>query len=727
LNVNKGRQIFIQAFEFFSVIACKILIRKKRREMKQGKKISVLISFFLVSIANSSNRYVDCCSSSSSDLNAGGINSTYKTIQKASSVLQAGDTCFIRAGIYRETISPGATGTSTAPIAYLPFGGEKVVVNGSDFVSGTWTSEGSNRYSMTFPVGSLTKIYQVFMDGVPLSENTWPKRDAGFLPSQFRKITSATHSSPQWCIEDSAIPNINQANYWTGASIWVLLGVKSSAHILPISAHSSGKVCFNHWADDSAYWPIHPKGNTSYYSIIKRPFDYLLLEANQWSFDSSSRKLNIRFPSGDLASNHRIEVRTRLLGVNLQNQTGLGYIHVSGINFFGAGIDFGNATNSKINRAQIEYVTPFFYSAPPVDKLLHSIELSNLEWRGINLSGQSNYLTNSVVTGSWADGISISGTSNTADNNVINKTNWIAGSFAGVSLWDSSHSVIHNTVKSTGRDGIYHYYAKASKISFNRISDFGKLTDDFGGTYTVQTNGKGTEISYNWIGPAADTVGKFPGENADSIKPKIVGIYLDNVDTNFFVYNNAVLAGYSGYSMRMNGDQKKIKIYHNTLLDAWGAIISLNKFSTSMDSVEIKNNIMPKGFGKSDGGGGWNWVSNIILAGNDTSHFDTSYFVSLYKNALDLRASPQVQGSYYVNSGASLGDCHTISGKTICLYSSGEGRGPITGSVADIGAYEKRTLPLCEPNCNPGNYRYEWVPGANLNPNPMNSTLLYSE
>nr|WP_322497024.1 DUF1565 domain-containing protein [Chloroflexus sp.] len=50
------------------------------------------------------------------DANPGTFAQPFRTIQKCAEVATAGDTCYIRAGVYRETVRPSNSGTSGAPI-----------------------------------------------------------------------------------------------------------------------------------------------------------------------------------------------------------------------------------------------------------------------------------------------------------------------------------------------------------------------------------------------------------------------------------------------------------------------------------------------------------------------------------------------------------------------------------------------------------------------------------
>ena len=65
---------------------------------------------------------------------------------------EPGDTVYLRAGTYRETVVPAHSGTAAAPITYAAYGNEVVTIDGADLLSG-WT----NRKTSSFFVESTTK------------------------------------------------------------------------------------------------------------------------------------------------------------------------------------------------------------------------------------------------------------------------------------------------------------------------------------------------------------------------------------------------------------------------------------------------------------------------------------------------------------------------------------------------------------------------------------------
>jgi hypothetical protein len=60
----------------------------------------------------------------------------FHTVQHCASVANPGDACFLRAGTYRETVTPARSGTSGAPILFASCPGVEAIVSGADPVTG---------------------------------------------------------------------------------------------------------------------------------------------------------------------------------------------------------------------------------------------------------------------------------------------------------------------------------------------------------------------------------------------------------------------------------------------------------------------------------------------------------------------------------------------------------------------------------------------------------------
>jgi hypothetical protein len=74
-----------------------------------------------------------------SDKNSGTPQEPFKTINAAAQVAEPGDVVRVKAGIYRERVSPARSGAADAPIVYEAAAGETVCIRGSEVFKGAWS------------------------------------------------------------------------------------------------------------------------------------------------------------------------------------------------------------------------------------------------------------------------------------------------------------------------------------------------------------------------------------------------------------------------------------------------------------------------------------------------------------------------------------------------------------------------------------------------------------
>lgn len=170
-----------------------------------------------------------------SDRNPGTASQPLATIQKAAGVAVAGDFINIRAGTYRETITPANSGTPGHPITFQPDGNAVVKVSGADVADGGWTVYRGNIYQKTIalPVtgyrdritGNTTLLAnQVFVAGKMMIEARWPNvahSDDLLNRADFRPVPkSAWTTGLGTTLRDAGIPEIPGG--WTGGTIWFI-------------------------------------------------------------------------------------------------------------------------------------------------------------------------------------------------------------------------------------------------------------------------------------------------------------------------------------------------------------------------------------------------------------------------------------------------------------------------------------------------------------------------
>ena len=134
-------------------------------------------------VGNAGSYYV---ATNGDDGNPGTIEEPFKTIAHAASVMQAGDTCYIRGGTYRERLAdhvrkdsngtedsptiPKLKGTKEEPFTFQAHGDEKVTLTGCDPVTGWEKVDGLAANIWRAPMSWDMYLGKTLGSGMPLPE-----------------------------------------------------------------------------------------------------------------------------------------------------------------------------------------------------------------------------------------------------------------------------------------------------------------------------------------------------------------------------------------------------------------------------------------------------------------------------------------------------------------------------------------------------------------------------
>ena len=111
-------------------------------------------------------------SSTGSDTDPGALAQPFATIQHTVDIMNAGDTCYIRGGTYRETVDlSGAVGNKGNPITLTRYQDKEVILSGTLPITSNWTRHSGNIYKTTLS----EDIWQLFVDGKHMTLGRFPK------------------------------------------------------------------------------------------------------------------------------------------------------------------------------------------------------------------------------------------------------------------------------------------------------------------------------------------------------------------------------------------------------------------------------------------------------------------------------------------------------------------------------------------------------------------------
>lgn len=494
------------------------------------------------------------------NLNRGTFSEPWKTIQKAANTMVAGDTCYIRAGIYRETVTPSNSGSVGSYITYKAYAGEKVVISGCEEIVGNWNAVSGSIYKVGATLDLMDKN-QVFVNGSQMMwEARWPDVGtasmSGLLEFATATMEAGTDSTN---IIDSSIPDYD----WTDGSVWVSSKNRWYCWTGQITGFSSGTVSL---IDNSDAGGNHvcQQGGSYFLFGVRDALD----SPNEWYYDSSLNELYLWMPDSSVPS--AVEVKARLYGFNLRNRQ---FIRLEDLEFFATSIET-NATSDSL-----------IFDNLRMDYVYHSNKAENnygsQRRTGLVLSGNNHELTNSIIAYSSGSGVFLEGSDHWMVNNYLHDHDYIGGYASALELVASDCIISHNTMTRTGRQVLGLRDSFGSIIQNNDFSYAGYLTTDLGLVYGNGIDGENLVVRYNWF---HDNVSSFKG----------FGIYYDHGCRDIITHNNLIW-NVPDSGIHNNQYANYLLWYNNTTING-GATSILSKWANNqakdLHGCQFINNIL---------------------------------------------------------------------------------------------------------------------------------------
>lgn len=529
----------------------------RQRKMFLGMLAAAVCTVVLAQSAFAATYYIS--TTGDNDNSGTSTDAPFLSIQRAAQIAGAGDTILIEGGVYRETVTPGNSGTAGAPITYAPYPGEYVVVSGLDPVADAWTDQGGGIYKAVVPM-ALDHENQVFHNGEMMLEARWPNSTNVWNRVQSVAEGGTTVSK----LMDSALPSYD----WSGAIIWIRQDPAWSIYPQQVLGYGSGYLD----TENNSYWSNHElRPGSSYY--VQGCLDALDVEG-EWYYDSASASLYAHTGGGSPGSS--IEIKKRLNAFELNNRS---YLELRGLHIKGATLSMDNGshhiTMDGLN-IQYPYLSDRFLTG------LLAIVAQNR--KGVVLDGDHHVFKNCELGWSSGSGVKLAGNNIHLINNYIHDCNFV-GSFVAAPLALGSHTeggvVSHNTITAAGRECMTFPKNMADYlIQHNDISHAGQLTEDLGMNYGGVVEGGGTEIRYNWF---HDSDAAVHGTGH--------GIYFDHGSKNLLVHHNAVWGVW--YGIVINQYALNILMFNNTVTASGNSYQSTwgNQWPSDMYGCMLVNNV----------------------------------------------------------------------------------------------------------------------------------------
>jgi hypothetical protein len=501
------------------------------------------------------------------DRAAGTASAPLRTLAKAAAVLQAGDTCVIHEGIYRETMVLQRSGEPGRPIRIQAATGQRVVISATEPLEANWAKGKNGAYVAKIDPSPA----QLFFDGQMAREADWPNGRYGDLMD--RPCVKAEEGTGYERIVCKELPpgdfNGGYALIWRGGA-WTNVTAR-------IKDYRPGESL----AFDPPFVPQSDQYHKGDAFKPKAGNRFLLLGSlasldapGEWVVDGRSGLTHFVPPAGKTPGDLHFETKARDQALVLRGRS---HVEVTGIELFGGTFDLSGSSHCVLENVKSFFSNHFARTAQQVPPYPVN-----------RVKGNHNTLRRCLIAYAAGSGLDVQGEDNTLTQCVIHDIGYMGTYEGAVQVKGTKRTVIdHCSMYRAGRDLILHHGAEKLRITYCDLHHAVMLNDDAGATYAWGTDGRGSVIAYNWV--------------HHSVQKHTVGIYLDNFCKNFVVHHNVVWAcGSSGITL--NCDALNHLVANNTVAQcprAFGTF-AYHRYTPDQSGTRIVNNLLLAQFDRTD-------------------------------------------------------------------------------------------------------------------------------
>ena len=497
---------------------------------------------------------------SGDDANAGTLAKPFRTVGHAAGVMQPGDTCWLRGGVYRETVRPATSGEAGKPLRFVAYKSEVVTVSGADALEGAWTRHQGDIYKLATPL----KFIQLFMDGRMLPEARWPNADANDLMAYPR--ATAGVGTDQFTLADPKLP----PGDWNGAVMLLWNGARWTSDMRRVTDYQPGKSF--RYAEDFTHKDVD-RYNTGDPSAPIPGNPYILYgclaavnQPGEWFLDEATGTLYLQLAPGDTPQKHHLAVKQRDLAFDLSK---LSFVEVHGLDITGAALNMADSQDCLIEDCRLRYIQH-------IREWTKTKRLTLLN----QVSGKNNVWRHCLLAYAASSAIRVTGEGNRMEDCIVHDVDYTGSGQGGVNFNASTGAVIaHCSLFRAGRDILAHHGSKRITIEYNDLYYGNMLNNDAGAIYSWGTDGQGSVIAYNWV--------------HDQLGDSTCGIYLDNFCKNFHVHHNLVW-NTSATGIRLNSDALNHVVANNTISGTQSPFgtFTYAAYTPTMKGTRILNNLV---------------------------------------------------------------------------------------------------------------------------------------
>ena len=458
--------------------------------------MKTIIISFLLSFILSNEYYVATYGDSA---NVGSFNYPFSSIQQAANVMNAGDICYIRQGVYHENIKlESKDGSSGSPIVFSAYNDERVVLDGTVPINSTWSIFNGNIWVAEIDYD----IWQLFVDYQEMVMARWP--NAFFEDgSIWDKESNWAHGTID--LDENAYQNGMMIDNPHGDISLENIGfnVEGATAILNVGSFKTyTREILNHNGNIFYYEPVDLWKTKHHDYFLENKIEFLD-SPGEWFYDVDSSLVYFWAPDNANPNNLNIRGKVQSYAFEIIDSD---YIEIRDLEFFGTTFKFENSDYSIIDHCNLVYPSCYKRMLGVVDTQPEmSIFTSSSNCRVINSAFR-------FIDGSALEMYS---GSNTIENCYFYHIDYTATDLNGlmttIQMGGSNNIFRRNTMHRMGASATLNP-GNSAIIELNDMSDSGHMQSDGALVQCMVGQQPNVQIRYNWLHDTEKFGARFDGE-----------------------------------------------------------------------------------------------------------------------------------------------------------------------------------------------------------------------
>lgn len=428
----------------------------------------------------------------------------FRSIGRAAQIMRPGDTCWIREGVYRETIKLTQSGQMDKPITFARYREERVIIDGSDPMSGPWIRDEKGVWRAKY--ASKSPVEAVFCAGQMMTEARWPNCSWEENWNAEQKWGLTGKDTILGVIESPELASSNVD--LSGGLLYLKLSKGNNCFTRPITGHRAGAKLLEYdktgiegraWNEDSMPARIKKFGfaQNRFFVAAKGALD----AAGEWWHDIEQSELLFIPPCiGGDPNQLEVTVKSRVAGFEGE---GVSDIVIEGIDFRGCNLRLDECRRNVVRNCRFLY--------PSTPRLFPDGKTALEMQKNLRVTGEDNVLERLMIQWAVDGALEVEGSGNLIQNCIVHNSN-LHGRHPGPAISVRSRAerrrvaaenpniIRQCTVYNVGGVGVYAQGNGPAIAEYNHVFNAGLYCVDVSSLYVpVGKEMAGTALRHNWL------------------------------------------------------------------------------------------------------------------------------------------------------------------------------------------------------------------------------------